>query len=80
MICSWTFLYIINNINNLIHYDNIYYIITGIIGIGLGCIISYTIIKRILIKKNEKLLKEKIEEAELIKKKEFYKQKKNSYN
>jgi len=46
----------------------IYYIITGIIGIGLGCIISYTIIKRILIKKNEKLLKEKIEEAELIKK------------
>ena len=29
----------------------IYYIITGIIGIGLGCIISYTIIKRILIKK-----------------------------
>lgn len=46
----------------------LYYIITGIIGIGLGSIISYTIIKKTLIKKNEKILKEKIEEAELIKK------------
>ncbi len=46
----------------------LYYIITGILGISLGCIISYAILKRTLTKKNEKIVKEKIEEAELIKK------------
>lgn len=46
----------------------LYYIITGILGISLGGIISYAILKRTLTKKNEKIVKEKIEEAELIKK------------
>lgn len=44
------------------------YIITGILSAGLGTVIALTILKKSLVKKNEQLLKEKIEEAELIKK------------
>ncbi len=44
------------------------YIITGILSIGVGFIIAYTILKKSFITKNDKLLKEKMEEAELIRK------------
>ncbi len=44
------------------------YIITGILSAGLGTLIAFTILKKSLAKKNDQLLKEKIEEAELIKK------------
>jgi len=45
-----------------------YYIITAIIGLGLGVFLAYNILKKTTSKKNEKILKEALEEAELIKK------------
>ncbi|MDY0015607.1 MAG: ribonuclease Y [Bacteroidales bacterium] len=45
-----------------------YYIITAIIGLGLGVFLAYNILKKTTSKKNEKILKEAQEEAELIKK------------
>lgn len=45
-----------------------YYIITAIIGLGLGLFPAYQILKKTTAKKNEKLLKETVEEAELMKK------------
>ncbi len=46
----------------------LYYIITGILCAGIGFAVSYGILKKITANKNAQTLKEKIEEAELIKK------------